>query len=805
MKEYHGIYLGIVVQNNDPERRGRVKVFVPHISPTVYDNWVQSEEDKKFRFIGTNLNSSLNNVLPDLKKILPWAEIASPLTGEATSGRYNQTNTIGSISDTNNIETFAPAASSNRDTTPTTQNVDRIGEKPANFYETVEGRLYDAFNDPKSSNANRANKYSYNYVPSSYSNKAKGSFGIPNVGAHVYVFFVEGNPLRPVVMAASFGREDWKGIYDTYDSQGNNAPSSDYPGTYENFALSGNEVDINTTTYRNKYVINQKGGTVEFVNTDNKEVLKMTHFSGSFKEFNNGANVELAISNDQKLVQGSSYETVRGFSNLYVGRDFDTIVAGDYYKKIGDLNYSAHAEWKKIFYNVADYKQLFDIKRTKNIPNKGLIYYTSTHQSQGGSPAKCPVCSNTGKFQYFRLNNKFIKAKGGGADSGSNNPYYYQKIPVVLPFGATKQATGYNPPGGGRIFGEDCPCCKKRKGFSPSSQDGNWETDKNKDQIQQIIKANINKITELEEKMGIGGNEIIHISKHKIETIGLEINDFPSIRVDKVGKISVNEVLINKEGVFNNMRPSPIVEYVHVDDLPGGNYTLTVANRYNVVVGSGGIGFKTSGPMHIGGTITNIAGEQVNIASENEVCVDGGQRLSLVADILSLRQRQGGQVCVDGSLGVTTNVVIGGGMHVEGELFVNHITAPTEIQETNPATVSGTMAYDMLNGLPRVCGYNKPSLADFVIGYWIGPNNQEIPVFGSVTGKRGSPGAPIFTSSAGLFASPDCVVLYNHSHTFKNVPLTLKKSNDDVRTAAKNLNNKRNTRVPANPTVNNKK
>ena len=38
-KSYFGNYLGIVVQNNDPEKRGRLKVFVPHVSSTVYANW----------------------------------------------------------------------------------------------------------------------------------------------------------------------------------------------------------------------------------------------------------------------------------------------------------------------------------------------------------------------------------------------------------------------------------------------------------------------------------------------------------------------------------------------------------------------------------------------------------------------------------------------------------------------------------------------------------------------------------------------------------------------------------------------
>ena len=39
MKRFDGHYVGIVVQNNDPTQRGRVKVFVPHVTPTVYNKW----------------------------------------------------------------------------------------------------------------------------------------------------------------------------------------------------------------------------------------------------------------------------------------------------------------------------------------------------------------------------------------------------------------------------------------------------------------------------------------------------------------------------------------------------------------------------------------------------------------------------------------------------------------------------------------------------------------------------------------------------------------------------------------------
>jgi hypothetical protein len=67
------------------------------------------------------------------------------------------------------------------------------------IYDQSSFRLSDAFSD-NSNNVNNINPYSFNYKPNTYSNKAKGSFGIPSVGAHVYVFFREGNTQFPVLI-----------------------------------------------------------------------------------------------------------------------------------------------------------------------------------------------------------------------------------------------------------------------------------------------------------------------------------------------------------------------------------------------------------------------------------------------------------------------------------------------------------------------------------------------------------------------------------------------------------------------------
>ena len=67
----YGNYLGIVIANNDPSKGGRVKVFVPSISPSAYNNWNKELTDRKFKFLGKNIDSDLTSITDELKDILP--------------------------------------------------------------------------------------------------------------------------------------------------------------------------------------------------------------------------------------------------------------------------------------------------------------------------------------------------------------------------------------------------------------------------------------------------------------------------------------------------------------------------------------------------------------------------------------------------------------------------------------------------------------------------------------------------------------------------------------------------------------
>jgi hypothetical protein len=191
----------------------------------------------------------------------------------------------------------------------------------------------------------------------------------------------------------------------------------------------------------------------------------------------------------------------------------------------------------------------------------------------------------------------------------------------------------------GSFLGQSaCPACGG-SGNSPSSHNGKWNNETKESLINTFFASNLTKLADIEKKLGLGGSEIIEITKHKIETIGTVMNDFGSIRIDNAGKMEPSEVIIAEYGSFLNRRPTPVHEYVNVTDLPGGNYTLNVCNRFNLMVGAGGVNIKSYGLVNISGAITNVAGEQVNVGAENEVNIDGGKRVSIVGDVVSIRQR----------------------------------------------------------------------------------------------------------------------------------------------------------------------
>lgn len=645
------IKIGMVIQNNDPEMRGRVKVYIPQTAPNITK--LNTNVDKFFNFIGQNISPDITTVLDELKDLLPWAEYAGPIFGGNASGRYNATLNTGTESDSNAWK----------------NNIVVEGFRPANNY-VAHLAQPDAFNKTGIHKNKFVNQYTYQYTPSNYTNLAKGMFSIPNVGAHVYVFFINGDINFPVYFASAYGQEDIKRLY-TMSQDININSSIDYPATYEN--IKKPTIDSDVKTFRSKSFINSNKHSIELIDTDLKEIMKFTHYSGSFKEFNNIATIELAVKNDQKLVLGDQFLTVQKNKSEYIKNHNELIVGGDRYLTIGETKKSIVEEIVKIHKEIHNYKRLFDTQRAKygETPNE-----VSTLQTRSGQFKKCPVCKGN---PY--TSSPWIEAPKHLASCLKDGNS----------FAPPTQTT---PPNQGQIGyykGIKCPSCNGTVrsiggvGYSPSSEDGTFTLEPKKisgGEMDVKISSLIPKITEYEKQLGLGGDEIINVSMSKIETIGTVMNDLESYRIDPIGKLKIDGCWVAPEGTFESFKPSPHVEYVDIVDIPGGDYVLTAMNKYKLLVGSKGINIQTTGPIDIYGSIVNITGEQLNISSKNEIVVDGGERLSLRARKITLLPVEHNPVVIEGQLHVTRNTIIEGGLMLEGEAALLHVTAPLEWQET---------------------------------------------------------------------------------------------------------------------------
>jgi len=683
--DYTGMYLGLVVQNNDPEKRGRIKVYVPHISTTLYDSWNKDASNKNFIFPDSETNPDLTNIISTLKDVLPWAECASPLFGGCASGRYNAYFQKGSTSDSNYWEDGAPVE----------------GNRPIQNY--IGDNVYpDVFTGTNNVGNKFTNPYAYQYTPSNYSNLARGLFTIPNVGAHVWVFFVEGNTNMPVYFAVSYGQEDWKRIYSMAQTTEDidSFVSTDYPGSYENKTASEVDSTSDVQTFRAKTVFNSNKHSIELVDTDNREILKLTHFSGSFKEFNNFANIELATNNDQKMVLGDQFLTVKKNQSIYVGMSQEVIVAGDQYLTVGSADRQDVKDLVDKLKQIHEYKKLFDIQRAEAGVSPNMV---SQYQTKNGTYTVCPVCSG-------------IPYVIGSLDSAAwscQELFIYPSFipyPEITDMGNVAALVGQT----GVIGGAYCDVCNPggqgidgttgyMAGYSPSTQNGTWVTEPLKatgGTLDLLVQNNATKIADLERKLG-EGDQITTIIKNKIETIGLVMNDMLSFRVDPVGKLRTDGAYVALEGIYSTYKTSPHVEYVDVDDVPGGDYNLTVMNKYKLLVGAKGINIKTFGPIDIYGTIVNMTGEQVNISSMNEVLIDGGERFSIRARKISLHPYEHNPVAIDGQLHVTRNMIVAGGTYMEGEVGLLHMTTPYEWKLTEQGSAIQTYtALNHVHGLP---------------------------------------------------------------------------------------------------------
>jgi len=497
--------------------------------------------------------------------------------------------------------------------------------------------------------------------------------------------------------------------------------------------------------YKNKAVLNQRAGSVEFDNSTGKETIAITSYHGSNIKVGPQVTSEYAKENKQTLVVNDSFETVRNDKHVSVDGNYIEKVVGSKVQENGfktEEQVQAIADWKEAYTPIAERNSQFTVLRG------GESYPNGVTTPKSGSNSDNPSKSQE---VYLNVDRGFPSPTGiAVVNSSSDEVTSYTTIPRQ-----PSQFVVSNP--GTQDFGNDENPATERGQFSKNPEKENLGENINKLQDQ--------KLTDLEAKAfasgpSVGGDEQKTIFRNKNEVVGISFNSYPSIRFDDQGRAQPGKVEVGKgAGAYVKMESIPHVEEVDNSRFPVGSSTLTVGNQYNIVVGSGGISIKTTGSMEIGATSYKVSSHKISLNASKGVHLNSENIVELQsAKNISLRSNK--QVYVEPSLGVKNNLVVGGGTYLQGETYLHHITAPAEIQQTRESIVLSKL----LRGLKFKC---------------------------RLKGFRGNLGMSLGGSGEITLiadSNDDKVEAYPHSHHFYNLPLRLTPSGSNIRDIANSEN-----------------
>lgn len=495
-------------------------------------------------------------------------------------------------------------------------------------------------------------------------------------------------------------------------------------------------------------IINQRGGSLDIDNSTESEKVKLSHRSGSNINLTNVVTSELATNNKQLHVIRDSFETIGWDKSEYIGNNHTLRTGGNTYHLKGFINQDqldAFSNWKDTYEEVAKVNSEFKITRggigypngndtpltgeRSSNPVIGFEVFTveNTFNGYTGVPvrrsntddvakySKVPDHNNTTPATTKNISIEDIQKSAGG--SGSN-------APGVLEFGAAKNA---------------------------ATEQGNWTPNSPPIIIGDLLVDIQDKLNPIEQQMGHGGDETYFTKRHKFEQVGAVFNDYASIRIDEKGRSQPFEMLVSETGAYKNHDYIPHIEEVdNSSNFPCGNDDAVIGNRLSRIVGSGGIQLKTTGNTELGGATLKAGYKQITLNASHGIHI-GSESYVDIQSLKSITLRTNRQVYVESALGVRGNLVVGGGAYVEGELYLQHVTAPLEVHETEDTIVYGKFATDTARTL--------------VIG----------------EAQIGGVFYPVYA-----LPNHDLIQNYPHSHHHNGIPMRLTKSNKDVRNFAGN-------------------
>lgn len=384
----------------------------------------------------------------------------------------------------------------------------------------------------------------------------------------------------------------------------------------------------------------------------------------------NAEGITVKSPSDVGFFSGNNYyESIRGDRQSVVGGDEHHYVHGDYTEQIGKQTkkeQKAAKELQKI-------TTAIDKKKVETIKN------------DEGDDYPCPICSQkvlTERAQnyvnsLFKVIRKYLP----------NFPFSLDVIQkyinmLVIPFLSTTTNISLNG-------GEGCGSPGCEKGVIKSAQRG---IQKANEEAANELKAQQEKINELQKEMGTGGTVVKSNTGDVQWTIGLEKNNAPTVTE------SVHTV--THFGFVNGKKPGdPLTAdskgsaklAVHTDPLINpGSLFIDVANKTTINSGSPGFEIQTSGKTSINGATTTIA------ATEGELTLMSANRTFLKGKniLIDAKDRSGDSgvriesdnTMVAGKLSVSGDLALKGSIMMDGGLYCTHLTVPSERIATSPTS-----------------------------------------------------------------------------------------------------------------------
>ena len=216
-RDVSSFFRGIVINNNDPNKMQRVKIFIPELTNLNYNEEISQAIYNAPAKIA-DLNPSLHK---ELMNMTPWAEQASGLFGERGLSHYSakEQDQISKATYVNSNTSTNPVNSKTGGGTPAMQiaNRDNAGA----------GSSIDDF--PQNNPTAGA------YIPKLSGPLASGIYGVPQVGAHVWVFFERGDINFPVYFASIPSYPETAQVYqdgnypDSFSTESNPQGAEDRP------------------------------------------------------------------------------------------------------------------------------------------------------------------------------------------------------------------------------------------------------------------------------------------------------------------------------------------------------------------------------------------------------------------------------------------------------------------------------------------------------------------------------------------------------------------------------------------------